>query len=180
MRYELTHSWHGTPLRNRMRAEIAVNSDHLRFEIQFDHPTHCHPDSQLGRYQEALWKYDVGELFLLNPKTKEYLEINLNSKGAWWMMRFSAIREADDHFDSLLTKGEVKVAADGSSAKFTIPRTHLEHLLGCPLEDSTFNITSISNTSEDLGKVEYASLNSPTQEGIEPDFHRYDIIIGYL
>jgi len=178
MLYELTHCWHGTPLHNKMQADVAIHADHLSFSIQFDQATHCHPDSREGFYQQELWKYDVGELFLLNPQTKKYLEINLNVKGAWWVMRFSAIREADDHFDSLQTQIQVEVAVVDSIAKFLIQRTHLEHLLGCPIQEATFNLTSVSNTSEDLGKVEYASLNLPTQEVIEPDFHRYDLMVS--
>jgi hypothetical protein len=43
-----------------------------------------------GSFVEGLWEGDCAELFLCNPSTGYYIELNLSSRGSWWYCPFSA------------------------------------------------------------------------------------------
>ena len=45
-----------------------------------------------GVFTPELWRADVAELFLTNPLTGRYLELNCSPTGAWWSCLFSSPR----------------------------------------------------------------------------------------
>ena len=126
---------------------------------------------QLG-FVEGLWRHDCGELFLFQPSTGRYLEINLAPNGAWWSCAFSGVRTRDVQIDPpQLENIESKPADVGWSAGFSLPLSEVERCLG----DSTnlkANVTLILGGCPDI---------SPSLENLHSlatlsavDFHRPD------
>lgn len=92
---------------------------------------------------EGLWKFDCGELFLLQPSTGRYLEINLAPNGAWWSCVFSGVRERDGATEPpRIEVSESEWSPIGWKASFVLPMSEVVRCLGS--SDNIFgNITAI-------------------------------------
>ena len=95
---------------------LVADPQHLWFIANHRRPAVIHPKARPGRYQAELWRYDVAELFLLEPKTGRYFEFNLAPNGAWWTCEFKAPRVREDETDIAMPGVATfsEIAADGS------------------------------------------------------------------
>lgn len=130
-------------------------------------PAVVHPSARPGKFQAELWKYDVAELFIADPSTGRYLEVNFAPNGAWWTCEFVGVRQRklaeDREFFGVETYGDM--AEDGSwVAAIRLPLAGLRECVGYGVE-TRMNFTMILESPEQRF-VTAAKLS----EG-EPDFH---------
>ena len=158
---------HGAPLDPPAGFALAMDATRLWFIAHHRKAAEIHPQARPGRFQAELWKYDVAELFIVDPPSERYLEFNLAPNGAWWSCEFTAPRvraeDVDIEMPDVATFSDM--SPDGSwVAAMAIPldllRARLDFGTG-----SRANVTFILEsprqrfiTASDLG------------EG-EPDFH---------
>jgi hypothetical protein len=103
--------------------EIAI---HVGFKSA--EPTYC---SSTTGFVEGLWRYDCGELFLADPLSGRYLEINLAPNGAWWSCPFSSVRVRDLQMDAPQIECIFsEPTADGWNAGFSLNWKEVERCLG--------------------------------------------------
>jgi hypothetical protein len=95
---------------------LVADPAHLWFVAMHRKPAQLHPDARPGGFQAELWQHDVAELFLMDPVSGRYLELNLSPNAAWWSCEFNAPRaradEADIAMPDVATFSEL--AADGT------------------------------------------------------------------
>ena len=164
---EIDSDWFGHLLKPSVQYSLSLGDDGVFFEASRQASAALMPSSREGEFCPELWRFDLAEFFLLEPKSGRYLEVNLAPNGAWWMCWFSDVRIAQEQqpeFAGVEAKGQ---SQNGTwSARIQIPK----HLLP-PLEDLRYNITFI--------------LNSPAQTfhsvaklpGEQPDFHQPDFFL---
>lgn len=136
---------------------------------EHDSPPTCHPSARPGAFQAELWKFDVAEFFLSDPRTGRYLEFNLAPNGAWWSCLFRAPLDRCHPEDEPLpgVRTETTARPTGWHAEATLPLTWLREQLHFG-DNSRLNATFI--------------LNSPQQRfftavplgGRDPAFHQPD------
>lgn len=119
-----------------------------------------------GQYFEGLWEQDVAEWFIVNPQTGMYVEINLASNGAWWLMPFSGPRQRNESLLPDLGRISTRTHQEQEAwaAEISIPEYTLRHSLGAG--EWTHNACFILG-SEPRQYLSWASLNAE-----HPDFHR--------
>ena len=171
MTKRLEKDWNGNLMKNALNFELESSLDSLIFAVKFDSKTQDHPLSQLGRFQAELWKYDVAELFISNPESGEYLEINLNVTGAWWLMKFQDVLKRDGDFQEEEAKRSVRVTKveEGNlegGVRFELNRSYIKQSLGLDLEALHGNVTAISSAPNRV----FSSAVKLTAE--KPDCHR--------
>ncbi|PQJ29155.1 hypothetical protein [Rubritalea profundi] len=162
--------WFGQPVNPPVAFGFAVDLKYLWFIASHQKSPSLHPDARPGDFQAELWKYDVAEFFLTDPKTGRYLEFNLAPNGAWWSAEFTAPRIraeiADNPFPEVATFADM--AQDGSwLAAAAIPLEQLRNKLNFSPE-SHLNATFILNSPEQQ------FLSATKLGGGEPDFHLPD------
>lgn len=165
MMQRLISDWEKNPLSNPFSFKVAAEKDDLTFTISFEIPSTVAPASEFQNYQSELWRYDVGELFLANPNTGEYLEINLNEAGAWWMQKFCSIRTADEFHTKEDYSSAVIVERQEEGVSLIVKTKFLESLLGLPVYEMTANATAIVGQPQQFSS--FAKIDKP-----EPDFHQ--------
>lgn len=141
---------------------FGIDDSHFHFFSRHQKPALIHPDSQPGKFQPELWKYDVAEFFLAAPDQSEYLEFNLAPNGAWWSCFFTQPRVVSPaaSLADISTHGEQ--SSTGWRAQASIPLSEIPW----PVTDGTLNATFILH-SPDQRFFSLANLG-PSQ----PDFHR--------
>jgi hypothetical protein len=164
----INHDWYRNPVNPPAAYSLALDADRLWFVATRSQPATVHPQARPGRFMPELWRHDVAELFIGDPQSGRYLELNLAPNGAWWSAEFVAPRERarvdDDPWPGVETHAEL--AADGSwIAALAIPLDSLRDRLAFGPE-STANVTFILNSP----KQQFLSA-APLGDG-EPDFHR--------
>lgn len=125
----LGQDWHGA--RVDPAAGFSLVKDPRRLWLVASHrrPALLHPQARPGEFQAELWRFDVAELFLADPRSGRYFEFNLAPNGAWWNCEFTAPRmrasEADVPMPDVATFADL--AADGSwLAAMALPLDLLE------------------------------------------------------
>ncbi len=147
-----------------------VSTEFFRFKVDVPLPPEKDLLAQPYEYKEGLWEQNVAEWFIVNTRTKRYLECNLSANGAWWMMAFSGVRQRN--IDLLPDLSEVITQSsrqqDSWQAELEIPETLLVDILGD--DEWVHNVCFI------LGKQprQYISFNKLISN--KPDFHRPDEI----
>lgn len=160
--------WFGAPLAPPQGYSLAVDPTHLWFVASREAPAKSSPDAAPLTFTPGLWHHDVAELFIADPTSGQYLELNLAANGAWWAAKFSSIRTpADDEPDFMrhITTRREDGIPNAWVAAMVIPIAFLKETINFGLE-STANAAFI--------------LNSPVQTfhsahklgGGIPDFHR--------
>lgn len=163
MRY-IKEDWHGQDC-PKTGFEILKKEGWL-FRVAVTRPPEKSPLGKANQYQEGLWEQDVAEWFVANPASGHYLEFNLASNGAWWLMAFSSERQRAekllDGLDGIETHAYSQV--DSWSAELKVPERVLISALGDHVW--TYNVCFI------LGNAprQFLSLNKLGSQ--EPDFHR--------
>ncbi len=93
--FGLGADWFGDRFQPAVGFALAKDAERLWFLASHTAPALLHPQARPGKFQPELWKYDVAELFLADPKSGRYLELNLSPNGAWWSCEFTAPRVRD-------------------------------------------------------------------------------------
>ena len=147
--------------------DLTSQNKHIIFTATLP-PTLTQPIGIAGQYTEGLWEHDVAELFINNPNTGKYIEINIAPNGAWWLMLFTAPRQRDPHFvtDTFTLTPKVQQSKQGGQISLTIPHKLLHSLLGST--NYHYNVCFILGESP----RQYMSLNQLNSK--QPDFHRPD------
>ena len=149
---------------------LVADPAHLWFVATHRKPARLHPGARPGGFQAELWQHDVAELFLADPLSGRYLELNLSPNGAWWSCEFTAPRVRVDELDIAMPDVATfsELAADGTwVAAMAIPLDLLRARVDFG-NQTRLNVTMI--------------LESPAQRFLsaadlgpgEPDFHQPD------
>jgi hypothetical protein len=88
----LAQDWDGAPVEPAAGFALVKDAARLWFVASHRRPAMLHPQSRPGKFQAELWRYDVAELFLADPRSGRYFEFNLAPNGAWWNCEFTAPR----------------------------------------------------------------------------------------
>ncbi|MBG7608582.1 MAG: hypothetical protein IZT59_11225 [Verrucomicrobia bacterium] len=164
----ITSDWFGKTLTPPLAFSLASDSKHLWFIATRQAPASVLPDAIPGRFTPDLWKHDVAELFIADPKGKSYLEFNLAPNGAWWAAKFSSQRQLSEVQPDF--ECHMKAYADATDpttwvAALSIPLEFLgEHIcfgMGSPI-NTTFILNSPAQTFHTAAKL----------PGEKPDFHQ--------
>lgn len=125
---------------------------------------------EAGQFTPELWRADVAELFLTNPLTGRYLELNFSPSGAWWSCLFSAPR-VPQYAEPWQIAG-LSAAAGRDEAGWMVCAEFPEAEVLSALEVRRWaelrgNVYAISRGSQQDRFCSAAPL-----EGSRPDFHR--------
>lgn len=162
--------WHGASVQPQGMFCLAKDEERLWFIAGRSAPATIHPQARPGKFQAELWKYDVAELFLGDPKTGRYLELNLAPNGAWWTCEFTGPRQRLDEMDRIMPDVETHadLAPDGAwLVAAALPLDILRARIGFGPE-TVGNVTFILNSPDQI----FLTAVPPTPG--EPDFHRPD------
>jgi hypothetical protein len=164
----INSDWNGKPLEPPLGFTIAADRTNLWFVATRQAPAFHHPGANPESFIEGLWKYDVAELFLADPKSGAYLEFNLAPNGAWWAAAFTAPRvrsEVQPDFQAAVT-AHFTDGGDGTwFAALAIPTAFLEANV-CFGFGETANVTCILNSPQ---QTFHSACKLP---GTDPDFHQ--------
>jgi len=168
--FGLASDWYNHVLDKPITFSLAADHDYLWFIACHDTPASIHPDASPGEFAIELWKNDVAELFILDPSTGRYLEINVAPNGAWWSAFFTSPRVRENK-EEIQLEGAATYAdhspTDGWMTAAAIPLKMLREELNFG-DESMMNVTFIVN-SPDQQFISAAKL-----QGCEPDFHQPD------
>ena len=165
----LKTDWFGAPVSAAPRCELRLENGaiHLRAGAA-KAPRVVAADT--GGYVAGLWEGDCAELFLVNPQTGYYIEINLSPRGGWWSCEFTAPRVrapgAPRAPAGVITRANLARAA--WEAAITIPVASLPKELDFDPAVTRGNITFC------LGDTPQLYLTHADLGGGTPDFHRPD------
>ena len=164
----INRDWHGESFHPPVAYCLAMDPECLWFIAAREHAARLHPQARPGRYMPELWKYDVAELFLANPGTGRYLELNLAPNGAWWSGVFSGPRvtdtAAEQEIPGVSTHSEL-APGGGWVTALSMPLKELHDLLD-------FGESSVGNATFILDSPDQRFLSATELGGGEPDFHR--------
>jgi hypothetical protein len=166
--YRVKRDWFGSPIHEPCTFSIVLDPASLCFIGIFPSIIHIHPDSLPGQFTPELWKYDVSELFLANPRTGQYLEFNLTANGAWWAAKFDSPRILSipqPDFTACMVFPWNNAKDNSSSVILKIPLDLLENEIDFGL-DSAMNFAFIRDTPSQR------YLSAAALPGSEPDFHQ--------
>ena len=119
-------------------------------------------------FAEALWRYDVAELFIKDAHSDRYLEFNLAPNGAWWSAEFVGprVRACTEDIPIVGVKTYSKTSADGYwQAAASIPLSFLK-------SDFSFGQGSRVNVTFIVDSPEQKFLSIAALPGAKPDFHQ--------
>ncbi len=166
--FGLARDWHGAPVEPPAAFSLAIDPRRLWFVATHRRPADLHPLSRPGRFQPALWKHDVAELFLAAPDGDRYLELNLGPNGAWWSCEFRAPRQRQDEAEIAMPDVATfsELAPDGSwVAALAVPLDLLRARID-------FGSGTKLNVAFILENPAPRFLSAADLGGGEPDFHR--------
>jgi hypothetical protein len=95
----LSKDWSGEPVNPPAGFSLVMDSRRLWFIAHHRRPALLHPQARPGVFQPELWKYDVAECFIADPRSGRYFEFNLAPNGAWWCAEFTAPRVRAEALD---------------------------------------------------------------------------------
>ena len=127
------------------------------------------PNDQPPGFREGLWRADCGELWLANPGSVRYLEINLAPNGDWWACVFSSPRTRDFGTEPPQCSTENFVSANAWYVWINLPKAEIERCLGTS-ENLVGNVTLVLGGC-DHPDEKLENLHSIVQLGAH-DFHR--------
>lgn len=166
----LGKDWFGNPVTPPVAWSLALDPERLWFVASRRRAATIHPQARPGRFLAELWRFDVAELFLADPATGRYLELNLAPNGAWWSCAFDAPRQrveaVDREWPGVRTHAEL--AADGTwVAALSLPLDTLRERLD-------FGPATTANATFILDSPGQRFLSATPLGDGEPDFHRPD------
>lgn len=168
--FGISADWQGNAFEPAAAWSLAIDPQYLWFVASHATPAKLHPAGRPGRFQAELWKYDVAELFLADPQSGRYLELNLAPNGAWWSCEFTGPRQRAEEI-------EIAVPEVATFAELA-PNGGWLSAMAVPLDLLQARIDFGESTRANVAFI----LNSPQQRlltatdlgGGEPDFHLPD------
>ena len=163
----LSSDWFEQSINPPVQFLFVLDRDHFHFFASRNSPALIHPESEVGKFQAELWKYDVAEFFLRSPNSNHYLEFNLAPNGGWWSCLFKEAlvpqEETNTPLPGVIATGQSSSA--GWKAHARIPLSFLiDHLDFSP--ESKLNATFILNSPEQI----FLTAGAPAPG--KPNFHR--------
>jgi len=158
----------GEPLGVPAAFSLVADPQHLWLIGNHRRPALIHPKARPGAFQVELWRYDVAELFLLEPQTGRYFEFNLAPNGGWWTCEFKASRVREDELEIAMPGVATfsEIAADGSwVAAMAIPLDLLRARLD-------FGPQTRGNVTMILESPDQKFLSAADLGPGKPDFHQ--------
>jgi hypothetical protein len=158
----------GVPLEVPAAFSLVADPRHLWLIANHRRPAVIHPRARPGVFQGELWRYDVAELFLLEPRTGRYFEFNLAPNGGWWTCEFTAPRVRADEVEIAMPEVATysEITADGSwVAAMAVPLDLLRARLD-------FGPRTRGNVTMILESPKQRFLSAVDLGGGEPDFHQ--------
>jgi hypothetical protein len=147
---------------------LVIDAQHFWFIASHRKPAQLHPQARPGAFQTELWKYDVAELFLSDPRSGRYFEFNLSPNGAWWTCEFTAPRIRADSAEIAMPEVATfsELSGDGSwLAAMAIPLDLLRARLD-------FGTATRLNLTMILESPKQRFLSANPLPGEKPDFHQ--------
>jgi len=164
----VSSDWYQEAITHPPKFALLIDSEQLTFTVKHSTKTFDHPEAEEKTFLPELWKYDVSELFLADPSSGHYVELNLNSCGSWWSCEFIGIRKPkhipDSAPEGIYTERLKKNSLLYSSVN--IPLKYLRTDVEIDIENATGNVSFITN-SPNQRFLTYSDL-----PGKEPDFHQ--------
>lgn len=164
----LGEDWSGGRVEPAAGFALVKDSRRLWFVASHRRAARLHPQARPGAFQAELWRHDVAELFLADPRSGRYFEFNLSPNGAWWNREFTAPRvpaaEVAEAMPDVATFADL--APDGSwLAAMALPLDLLEARLD-------FGPGTRANVTFILESPAQRFLTAAKLGGGDPDFHR--------
>ena len=166
--FGLAQDWHGLRVEPAAGFSLVSDAQRLWFVANHRRPAVLHPQARPGMFQAELWRYDVAELFLADPRSGRYFEFNLAPNGAWWTCEFTAPRQRAEVVDIAMPEVATfsDLAADGSwVAAMALPLDLLRARLD-------FGPATRANVSFILESPRQRFLSATQLAAAEPDFHQ--------
>ncbi len=163
----LDTDWYGATVAGDPRWALAIEGVDLVLRgAAMVKPTRVPMDAP-GRFVEGLWDGDLVEVFLLNPATGYYLELNLAPRGGWWACGHTAPRVRVPQGAQLLDGGRTRMVAsdDRWDSILRVP------LASLPAELAFDPAVTRGNVTMCLGNPQQY-LTVADLGGGNPDFHR--------
>ncbi len=162
----LDKEWFGKQVEPALNFSFVIEGDELVFCVAQAAPALLHPEAQLGKFQELLWKYDTAEFFIAKEDCSRYLEFNLSPNGAWWSEIFTDPRVVDETAIQIApTRCESQCDATGWSCSARIP---MSDLIAMDLDPRSSRVAVCAI----LQSPEQIFLTSADKMDGIPDFHR--------
>ncbi len=167
--------WHGQSVAVPATFALAMDPTHLWFVAAREKRASISPYAAPCQFAEALWRYDVAELFIKDAHSDRYLEFNLAPNGAWWSAEFTGPRVRADNEDIPIVgvRTYAKISGDGCwQAAASIPLSFLE-------SDFSFGQGSRINVTFIVDSPEQKFLSVAALRGAKPDFHQphcFDVV----
>ena len=166
--FGLAQDWHGTDVAPAAGFSLVCDAQRLWFVASHRRPAQLHPQARPGQFQAELWRHDVAEMFLADPRSGRYFEFNLAPNGAWWTCEFTAPRQRAEEVDISMPDVATfsELAPDGSwVAALAVPLD----LLVARLD---FGPATLANVAFILESPRQRFLSATQLHASEPDFHR--------
>lgn len=159
--------WFGAPVPGRPEWRLALEGEDLVLRGRCAADPVRVPGDRPGGFQEGLWDGDLVELFLLNPGSGFYLELNLAPGGGWWACGHVAPRVRVPGGAAPLDGARTRMvaAAQGWDATLRVPVASLPEALAFDSATTRANVTFCLGSPQRYLSV--ADLGGGT-----PDFHR--------
>ena len=97
--FQLRQNWYGGEIQRPVEIFLLLDPRSLVIAWQSDIPPEgfctVQGNPNFGDFTEGLWQGDVFEVFLFQPGSEKYWEINLAPSGAWWSRIFKSYRTPD-------------------------------------------------------------------------------------
>lgn len=144
-----------------------VDDDEIRLEFFSSEFADCPLEPG---FIEGLWRFDCGELFLFQPETSRYLEINIAPNGAWWSCVFSDVRCRDGGVEPPIIQVMTSDSEEGNwRIGFRLSRREIARCIGSA-DNLLGNVTLILGGCPETD-VPLGNLHSVATLGAV-DFHR--------
>lgn len=147
---------------------LEIEEREFKISFQSHRPAFLDPSRPTG-FHEGLWRYDCGELWLLNRETGAYVETNVAPNGAYWSCVFAFPRLRDGAIEPPRCTAQSWIAPQGWMVTLSIPRSEVERCLG-PTDNLSGNVTLILGGCPDIDPP-LENLHSVVPLGAI-DFHR--------
>ena len=162
---KLSLDWFGERVRPSAEFSLSFEDDRLVFRSRRQKGALCQPGAEEGQFFEGLWFHDVAELFVSDPITGHYLEVNLSPRGAYWACIFDAPRRRVAEVRSCGAQARGMCREGQWEARVDLPLAWMRSHRHFGLE-TRFNVPFI------LDSPSQRILSEADLGGGDPDFHR--------
>lgn len=168
----LTSDWENNKIPFQIEFFIAKSNLNLFFGARINSNDIFKFDYKLNDFREGLWQRDVIELFLSKKGKENYIEVNLDPNGAFWIKEFSKYRqESSFQFELSGIKTTAEIRNDYWQTAISLSLRDLP--ISITNDDVELNICGI------IGKNQryYLAYNNTPDE--KPDFHQRKLMKNF-